>query len=117
MNPIPLIAFGCKIRLPSEGHFIFLSSYDENPHLFLQRWIERAVTQIYTSGMIKNPKYPIVTIKLEPTRGHPINGCAVVEAALKAERAAKQFKKQYRFTQENYDKMCEEERLKDEGPA
>lgn len=51
-SPLPgvvtLIRFGCSIRLPTEGRFLFQEDFDANPQLFLKRWVEGAISTIYT---------------------------------------------------------------------
>lgn len=41
------IRFGCSVRLPSEGRFLFADDFRADPELFLKRWIEGAVSNIY----------------------------------------------------------------------
>lgn len=42
-----VIRFGCSIRLPVEGKFLFKEDFQENPPQFLRRWIQGAVGTIY----------------------------------------------------------------------
>ena len=59
MNHLPgvvrLIRFGCSIRLPTEGRFLFLDQFEANPERFLTDWLLGSVSNIYT-GPQRNPK-------------------------------------------------------------
>lgn len=49
---VNLIRFGCSIRLPTEGRFLFQSDFEADPQLFLKRWLEGAVSTIYTGPKV-----------------------------------------------------------------
>ena len=52
---VTLIRFGCSIRLPHEGRFLFQDQFEADPQTFLRRWLKGAVSNIYTGPRV-NPR-------------------------------------------------------------
>ena len=73
-----LIRFGCAIRLPNEGNFVFRDLFNANPEQFLNDWISGAVGTIYTGPLLNKEDdhvghlliVPVVKVRFVPNHNH-----------------------------------------------
>lgn len=71
-----LIRFGCSIRLPPQGKFLFEEQFNHNPEQFLKDWISGAVGTIYTGPLFNQQDehdghlliVPKVSVKYVPNK-------------------------------------------------
>ncbi len=71
-----IIRFGCSIRLPDKGKFLFRDEFVQDPQKFLHDWISGAVSNIYAGPTINLSDdhdghliyRPIVRVKYIPNK-------------------------------------------------